>query len=86
VLVKLVASEFAERVRSKGTGEWMYVFNPRFGGLRIYLKVILRADCVVISFHEERDENHEDESNGRYQGRSGKWCCQTMPVHSAEWR
>ncbi len=61
VLVKLVASEFAERVRSKGTGEWMYVFKPEVGGLRIYLKVILRADCVVISFHEERDENHEDE-------------------------
>jgi mRNA-degrading endonuclease RelE of RelBE toxin-antitoxin system len=60
VLVKLVESEFAERVRSKSTGEWMYVFKPDMGDLRIYLKVALRADCVVISFHEERNESDED--------------------------
>ena len=55
------ASEFAEGRRSKRTGEWMYVFTPDLGGLGLYLKLILRADCVVISFHEEWDENHEEE-------------------------
>jgi hypothetical protein len=60
ILVNLDASDFGERVRSKGTREWMYVFNPEVGGLRIYLKVILRAQCVVISFHE-KDETDEDD-------------------------
>lgn len=61
VLVNLDASEFAERVRSKRTREWMYVFNPEVGGLRIYLKVILRAECVLISFHEGKDDTDEDD-------------------------
>jgi MqsR (Motility quorum-sensing regulator) toxin of toxin-antitoxin system len=61
VLVKLDPSEFTERVRSKVTREWMYVFNPEVGGLRIYLKVIVRANCVVVSFHHERDETDEDD-------------------------
>ncbi len=62
VLVRLDASEFAERTRSKITGEWMYVFKPDLGDLRIYVKVILRAECVVISFHEDKDESNESQS------------------------
>jgi len=60
VLANLIASEFDERLRSKKTGEWMYVFKPAIGGVLVYLKVILRADCIVISFHEEEDQSHED--------------------------
>ncbi len=60
VLANLTASEFGERLRSKKTGEWMYVFKPKVGEVLVYLKVILRADCIVISFHEEEDQNHED--------------------------
>jgi hypothetical protein len=60
VLANLIASEFDERLRSKKTGEWMYVFKPDIGGVLVYLKVILRADCIVISFHEEEDQSHED--------------------------
>jgi hypothetical protein len=48
-------------LRSKTTREWMYAFKPEVGGIRVYLKVILRTDCVVISCHEERDQSHEDE-------------------------
>ena len=61
VLANLVASDFAGRLRSKTTREWMHVFKPEVGGIRVYLKVILRTDCVVISFHEEKDETHKDE-------------------------
>ena len=43
------------------TGEWMYLFTPRVAGSVLYVKVILRADCVVISFREGEDEDHEDE-------------------------
>jgi len=50
VLVRLDASEFAERTRSKRTGEWMYVFKPGLGDFRIYVKAILRATvcCHLI--------------------------------------
>ena len=60
VLANLTTSEFAERLRSKKTGEWMYILKPEVGGVLVYLKVILRADCIVISFHEEQDQSHED--------------------------
>lgn len=61
VLMNLVAGELSERLRSESTGEWMYVFKPEVGGVPVYLKVILRTDCVVISFHEERERSHEDD-------------------------
>jgi hypothetical protein len=61
VLANLAKGEFAGRLRSKSTGEWMYVFKPDVRGVRVYLKVILRTDCVVISFHEEEDPSDEDE-------------------------
>jgi hypothetical protein len=38
----------------------MYVFKPEVAGVGMYLKVILRGDCVVISFHEEEDRSDED--------------------------
>jgi hypothetical protein len=60
VLANLSATDFAARLRSKKTGEWMYVFKPEVGGVLVYLKVILRTDCIVISFHEEEDQRHED--------------------------
>ena len=31
----------------------MYVFKPRVGGDTLYLKLILRSECVVLSFHED---------------------------------
>jgi hypothetical protein len=31
------------------------------GGFAVYVKVVLRADCVVISFHDEEDQRDEDE-------------------------
>ena len=35
------------------SGEWMYVFKPTVTGTRLYVKLILRGDCIIISFHEE---------------------------------
>lgn len=53
VLATLTADEFDQHVRSKKTREWMYVFKPRVSHALVYLKVILRVDCIVVSFHEE---------------------------------
>jgi hypothetical protein len=61
VLARLGPSDFVERLASQKTGEWMYVFKPSVGGIAVYVKVVLRVDCIVISFHEEEDHIDEDE-------------------------
>jgi hypothetical protein len=40
----------------------MYVFKPKVVGIVLYVKVVLRRECVVISFHE--NENGPDEVDG----------------------
>lgn len=37
----------------------MYVFKPSVGGIVVYVKVVLRINCVVISFHGEEDDSDE---------------------------
>jgi hypothetical protein len=59
VLRGLEAKDFARRVRSELTAEWLYVWNPTLGGAIIYLKVAVRDDCIVVSFHE--DEGHDED-------------------------
>lgn len=61
VLANLAPTDLVERLVSKKTGEWMYVFKPSVGGVVSYVKVVLRADCVAISFHEEEDHSDEDD-------------------------
>ncbi len=58
----LRVADFARRLASGSTGEWMYVFKPRVGETTIHLKLILREDCVVVSFHEDENGNEEDDS------------------------
>ena len=60
VLANLTLTDLVGRLVSEKTGEWMHVFKPLIGGTVVYVKVVLRADCVVISFHEE-EESDEDE-------------------------
>ena len=61
VLANLTRSEMVGRLVSEKTGEWMYVFKPSIGGSVVYVKVVLRSDCVVISFHDEGDHGDEDD-------------------------
>ena len=60
VLANLTRNDMVGRLVSEKTGEWMYVFKPSVAGVVVYLKVVVRVDCVVISFHEE-EESDEDE-------------------------
>jgi len=39
----------------------MYVFKPVVAGTIVYLKLVVRASCVVVSFHE--DEGEADEAD-----------------------
>lgn len=55
MLALLRPEESAGRLRSEATGEWMYLFKPTLGGALVYVKLILRSNCVVVSFHEDED-------------------------------
>lgn len=60
VLAALTADDFAARYESEHTGEWMYVFKPVVAGTLVYLKLVVRAECVVVSFHEDEGEADEE--------------------------
>jgi hypothetical protein len=60
-LSRLEQDDFFERRASVRTLEWMYVFKPSVGGTVLYVKVIVRGDCIVISFHEDEEEEAYDE-------------------------
>lgn len=57
MLCGIQEQDFRERIISSVTGECLYVFSPNVAGVVVYLKVVLRSNCVVISFHE--DVKHE---------------------------
>src|SRR5687768_14030944 len=61
VLARLRSQDSAGRLLSAVTGEWMYRFKPQFTGMVLYVKVILRTDCIVISFHEDEGDAQEDQ-------------------------
>lgn len=61
VLAGLTAADSAGRLRSQTTGEWLHVFKPRVGEFAIYLKLIIRSDCLVVSFHEDEGDDHEED-------------------------
>jgi hypothetical protein len=61
LLQRLRASESAGRLRSSATREWLYVFLPRAFGATLYIKVLLRSECIIISFHEQVDDEEDAE-------------------------
>ena len=52
-LAGLTSGDMVGRLRSKATDEWMHVFKPVVGGEVVYVKLILRSDCIIVSFHED---------------------------------
>lgn len=56
VLARLTADDSAGRVASATTAEWLYLFKPTLHATTLYVKVILRNDCVVVSFHENEGD------------------------------
>ncbi len=61
MIVHLGARDSVGRLASETTGEWIYVFKPVVGGQIIYVKVVLREDCVVVSFHEDEGGGHDED-------------------------
>lgn len=58
LVLGLTLRDLVDRRASKTTREWMYVFRPHVGNEVMYLKLILRGECVIVSFHE--DEGGDD--------------------------
>ncbi|MEJ7731160.1 MAG: hypothetical protein WKG00_18330 [Polyangiaceae bacterium] len=56
-LCALSGADSQGRLRSAATGQWMYVFKPTVGDILLYVKVVLRDDCIVVSFHAD-EEGH----------------------------
>jgi hypothetical protein len=59
ILSELRLADLVSRVESERAPEWLYVFKPEVGDTVLYLKLIVRTDCVVISFHEDEGEGDE---------------------------
>jgi hypothetical protein len=62
VLANLSPEDSAGRLKSPTTGEWAYVFKPLLAGAVLYVKIILRNECIVVSFHEDEGEGHEEDA------------------------
>lgn len=62
LLANLNSDDSAGRLESAATGEWMYLFKPQLAGTVLYVKLILRNDCVVVSFHEDEGGGHEEDA------------------------
>jgi hypothetical protein len=60
VLQGLAASDSVGRLVSTETAEWLYVFRPKMGERTLYLKLVVRAQCVVISFHQQPTGDDQD--------------------------
>jgi hypothetical protein len=60
VLANLNAKDSAGRLKAAATGEWMYVFKPQVAQTILYVKVIVRRTCIVISFHEDENDANEE--------------------------
>jgi hypothetical protein len=56
LLAALTPPDSAGRLRSSVTGEWMYIFKPALDDKLLYIKILLRTDCIVVSFHEDLAE------------------------------
>ncbi len=60
ILGALAARDHPTRLRSSALDEWLYSFRPALPGLRLYVKVAVRTQCVVISCHEDQAEAQEE--------------------------
>ena len=60
VLAELSPDDLAGRIESERAHEWLYIFKPDVAGVVVYVKLILRSECVVVSFHQDEGVNDEE--------------------------
>ena len=57
LMAALSARDFSERLLSEHTSEYLYVFKPVVAATTLYLKIIIRGECVVVSLHEDGESD-----------------------------
>jgi Motility quorum-sensing regulator, toxin of MqsA len=57
ILAELTVADLAGRLESVRIPEWLYIFKPKVGGSMLYVKLIVRAECLVVSFHEDEGDD-----------------------------
>ena len=60
ILTGLTADDVAARIEYERSPEWLYVFRPEVAGVILYVKLIVRSECMVVSFHEDEGKDDED--------------------------
>jgi hypothetical protein len=60
ILSEMRVADLRGRVESECTPEWLYVCKPEVGRINLYVKLIVRSECVVISFHEDEGDADEE--------------------------
>jgi hypothetical protein len=40
----------------------MYLFKPSLAETVLYVKLVLRNDCIVVSFHADEGGGHEEDA------------------------
>ena len=53
-------ADLVGRVDSERAPEWLYVCKPEVSGTVLCVKLIVRSECVVISFHEDEGDADEE--------------------------
>ena len=61
VISELGLGDFDSRFRSALTSEWMYVFKPEVSSATLYVKLVVRSNCDVISFHEDESNDIDED-------------------------
>jgi len=62
VLSRLEEDDWHSRVRSTGTGEWLYIFKPVVAEMVVYVKLAIRRNCLLVSFHEDEGISDDEAS------------------------
>jgi hypothetical protein len=57
VLLSLRPDDFRQRVWSDQSCESLYVFRAWAHGVNLYVTLVLRHECFVISFHAEEGDH-----------------------------
>lgn len=60
IVESLTVKNVVGRITSETSGEELHVFKTLLDELSLYIKIAFRAECVVISFHEDNGESRDE--------------------------
>lgn len=61
IIAGLGRQDFHRRLRSHVLAEPLWVFRPEVNDEVLWVKLALRADCIIVSFHRDDEDGHGEE-------------------------